>query len=732
MQNIGSGKFSKGAPLHPQTVKLNKLLTDNRTLMSSENNTILDTISSNDSRQYFYNSPQSNFQFNNKLQDLNTSANIPLAPKAGTASKEDRLYSNRFESPQNTAYFRDSTLKQSYDGDNYSQFRREQVTPNSLDYSASTDFNAQGLSMSAFQSKNLSMSKNLGNIHSQHEILQKAYPYNYDENQFETLGPSPTQHRDRRLLHHDEELESTVFGQSSINPATFKGDTTRLSDEQAYFGNMKAHPNTAVSLSGTGNKGHFHSNFQTISSSAESTPHKAFKAGFMAQKYAPGHEILTAKPTQSYESVGRSYESDFGYNFVTNSKLHQNIGSLGARIDNEMDEDKAPFNPMSTHDQYDLKKYTAKQQEGNEIYIDQDVQPIVEQSDEESRIGYTGNTTPISSEPRGGYPISSSTTTPQNYTATHREERKLDVSPYANSNITQFERSTRHEGGFSFPKYRDDEKSKERSTSNYRLSDNENTFDDKTTNLTGYKSFIGKDNSNLTHTMKNSSTPDGYSGQSDSLIGSHLYQKHQLNNLHFSQLSQGSIGPYDATTSKILSSPAIYERGPESEEESQNDSQLKMSQLKDSPRRDEPNKKLRFEELEQPRTGVIGENTNRFTASSSLRLMSSLETGSTHLDSKPRRITDFEENDYKAHFQNFVQKHYDKQVELEEIKPSSIFKNRGYQRFQSRYKYLNKRNEQDYDTLKKVKLFSIFGPEKERDVEQMIDNLKAKENIQTN
>lgn len=65
IQNIGSGKFSKGAPLHPQTLKLNKLLTDNRALISSENNTILDTISSNDSRQYFYNSPQSNIQRTN-------------------------------------------------------------------------------------------------------------------------------------------------------------------------------------------------------------------------------------------------------------------------------------------------------------------------------------------------------------------------------------------------------------------------------------------------------------------------------------------------------------------------------------------------------------------------------------------------------------------------------------------------------------------------------------------
>ena len=84
------------------------------------------------------------------------------------------------------------------------------------------------------------------------------------------------------------------------------------------------------------------------------------------------------------------------------------------------------------------------------------------------------------------------------------------------------------------------------------------------------------------------------------MIGSHIFQKYQMNNLQFSQYSQGSIGPYDgATNSKILSSPAIYERGPESEDESHNDSQLKMSQLNDSYDKGNTQSKLNYEDLEQ-------------------------------------------------------------------------------------------------------------------------------------
>src|SRR5690606_24557001 len=135
-----------------------------------------------------------------------------------------------------------------------SKYQREQITPNSLDYSASTDFNAQSMNLGALQNKNLSMSKNLGNISNQHKLLQKAYPYHYDEHQFATLGLSPSQQRDYRGMHPDEELESTVFGQSSINQATFNEGTTRLSDEQNYFGNLKTNPHALGSLAGTGNK----------------------------------------------------------------------------------------------------------------------------------------------------------------------------------------------------------------------------------------------------------------------------------------------------------------------------------------------------------------------------------------------------------------------------------------------------------------------------------------------
>lgn len=77
-----------------------------------------------------------------------------------------------------------------------------------------------------------------------------------------------------------------------------------------------------------------------------------------------------------------------------------------------MDDDKLSFNPLNTHAHYDLSKY-AKEAEGNEILIDHNVQPIIEQDDEESKFDHSS--TPISSQPRGGYPASSSTATTPNY-----------------------------------------------------------------------------------------------------------------------------------------------------------------------------------------------------------------------------------------------------------------------------------------------------------------------------
>lgn len=613
-------------------------------------------------------------------------------------------------------------MKRSGSNENINQFRRDQVTPNSLDYSASTDLNSKGFNLAALQNKNLSLSKECGNLSNQHEILQRAFPYRYDENQFATLGQSPQPQHDSRMMHQDEELESTVFGQSSINAPTFNEGTTRFSDDQAYFGNMKANPNISANSTGLKHKMNIQSNLDSISSSVESTPHKAFRANLLDKKQNQGYEILTGKPAYSYDSLGQSYESPFQQNYPQS----QHFSFPNTKINNELDDEKAPFNPMNTHEHYDLSKYNRDTQEGNEILIDNSVQPIAEQSDEESRIGNTGNTTPISSEPRGGYPISSNTTTPYNYTSNKREEEKRDTSPYAN-----FSKSNKL-SSLSRPNFGDGEKSHERSGTYFDSSGNNNTFDEKTTDLTEHKSFMDKTSSLLSHTAKQSSTPDGY-GNNDALIGSHLYNKHQINNLQFSQLSQGSVGPYDGTTSKIMSSPTIHERQPESEEESQNDSQLKMSQLNDSPQREEYNYNLKFEDLEQPKTGTIGETTNRLATSSSINFVSGVDSGSGYYYKPQRSVTDFDENDYKSNFKNFIDKHYERQTELNEIKPSTIFKERYHKRFQNRYNFLMKRTEESYESLQKVKLLSLYGSSKEHEIDNMMSKLKdMKENSQPN
>jgi hypothetical protein len=298
LSNVQGGRL----PLHPKTVTLNKNFIEKGTILSSDNNTVLDTISSNDSRQYYYNSPQMNMQFNNKLKELN----LP-SENFGSDIKPSKPYLRSIESPQHTAYFVGSSTKNN-DNDNFGNFNRDQVTPNSLDYSASTDFNPRNSQFHAFQNKNMNLSKNLGNIESQHSILQKAYPYHYDEHQFATLGQSPEQ-QESRFLSHDEELESTVFGQSSIIGATFNEGTTRMSDEQAYFGNLKANTNTMGGLGGTGLRANYNSNFQSISSSAESTPHKAFKTNLMAKKHQLGFEVITGNVNRSQDSIMKSYDS---------------------------------------------------------------------------------------------------------------------------------------------------------------------------------------------------------------------------------------------------------------------------------------------------------------------------------------------------------------------------------------------------------------------------------------
>jgi hypothetical protein len=255
----------------------------------------------------------------------------------------------------------------------------------------------------------------------------------------------------------------------------------------------------------------------------------------------------------------------------------------------------------------------------------------------------------------------------------------------------------------------------------------ENTYDDKTTDLTGNKSHSDNNTGGFSRTVKNSSTPEVFSRDDDSsLIGSHIYNKHPMQNLQLSQLS-GSVGPYDGTNSKLLSSPTIEERGPESEEASRNDSRLKMSQLEDtSPRKYEENKHYDFDTLSQPRTGTIGEytpkgtigeNTPRLGASSTLAFLSDLDNASNYNEYKPK-ITDFDEYDYKSYFKKFADKKYDKNIELDEIKPSSIFKNRSYQRNNSRFNYVNKRIDEDYEQLKKLKMISSYGKDMQKDVEQ--------------
>ena len=111
-----SNTQGRGIPLHPKTVTLNKNFIEKGTILSSENNTVLDTISFNDSRQYFYNSPQMNIQFNNKLKELN----LP-SENFGSDIKPSKPYLRSIESPQHTAYFVGSNTKNN-DNHNFAHF----------------------------------------------------------------------------------------------------------------------------------------------------------------------------------------------------------------------------------------------------------------------------------------------------------------------------------------------------------------------------------------------------------------------------------------------------------------------------------------------------------------------------------------------------------------------------------------------------------------------------------
>jgi hypothetical protein len=110
---------------------------------------------------------------------------------------------------------------------------------------------------------------------------------------------------------------------------------------------------------------------------------------------------------------------------------------------------------MITHD---LSKYHRENQEGREIYISHNVQPIAELSDEESRRNPTGTTTPMSSEIRGGYAVESSTTTP------NPVSQRRDSSLYDKSGKSDV---------LSFPGFKDGDISQGRSAK-------DTTYDDKT------------------------------------------------------------------------------------------------------------------------------------------------------------------------------------------------------------------------------------------------------------
>ena len=301
-----------GPPLHPHSLKLNKALITQATNTNSENNTIMDTISSNESRQYFYNSPQLGF----KMGNTSGAKNLPPMHLSGGGLDYAKP---SISSPANTAYFRESTLKHSYE-DN---FQNEQITPNSLDYSASAEH--QRNRFTAFQGQKSGMGEDLQNIRSKHDILMKAYPYQYENPKLATLGQEK-----------DEELESTVFGQSSINPATFNEGTSRMSDDQNYFGNMKAAQMMPDSLAMTGNRPPVGSNFNTISSSAESTPNKAFKANLLAKQRNFGGLGMTGLTHESQESIYSSQEGGL-------TAQHQIFKIPEPQVDNKMDAEKAPF-----------------------------------------------------------------------------------------------------------------------------------------------------------------------------------------------------------------------------------------------------------------------------------------------------------------------------------------------------------------------------------------------------
>ena len=372
------------APMNPSYGGLSRGVINSRTIGSSDSNTILDTISSSDTKQYVNYSPQPAVQFNNKLKDFNSKfEQVP----------QTYFHKGSYEFPQ------DSDRNYFHGQAGYNPILNH-VTPDTFEYSVSND---------PTYTRHLHSNQNdYGNIR-KYDYIGKPQNLNKDNHQYATLGLSPDEQRQSNRIPQDVELESTVFGQSPINQATHDNTTRFSEDHQAYFGNMKSNP--TGSFSGTGNRVNFNSNLQSITSSSESTP----------------------------------------YGFKTKLPNDMIDNPENRVINNDMDDDKMSFNPLATQEHFDLKKYSKEETEGNEIFIDHNVQPIMEQDEEESKLDQTN--TPISTAPRGGYPVSSSSNTPMDIN--EKSSRFDSKSPYTNPQSHTFDKSEYTKATQSFPKFSD-------------------------------------------------------------------------------------------------------------------------------------------------------------------------------------------------------------------------------------------------------------------------------------
>ena len=69
------------------------------------------------------------------------------------------------------------------------------------------------------------------------------------------------------------------------------------------------------------------------------------------------------------------------------------------------------------------------------------------------------------------------------------------------------------------------------------------------------------------------------------------------------------------------------------------------------------------------------------------------------------------------------------------MRPSTFFKEKQHQRYKNSFNFLMKRTEDTYDDLKRTKMMSLYGASKEKEVVQILENLKtveSKENTALN